>query len=76
MAFITIQSPSTIIKNNCHTISAEGESLIIQQYYEFNLKRNLEVDGCPWKENLFGQSALLMNATYVVFPEVVYKFMK
>ena len=29
--------------------------------------RNLEVDGCPSKENLFGQSALLMNATYV-FP--------
>ena len=31
--------------------------------------RNLEVDGCPSKENLFGQSALLMNATYIVFPK-------
>ena len=26
-----------------------------------------EVDGCPSKENLFGQSALSMNATYIVF---------
>ena len=25
--------------------------------------RNLEVDGCTSKENLFGQSALVMNAT-------------
>ena len=30
--------------------------------------RNLEVDGYPLKENLFGQSALLMNAAYTVFP--------
>ena len=30
--------------------------------------RDLKVDGCPWKENLFGQSVLLMNATYIVFP--------
>ena len=30
--------------------------------------RNLEVDGCPLKENLFGQSTLLMNVTYIVFP--------
>ena len=28
---------------------------------------NLEVDGCPSKENLFVQSALLMNATYIVY---------
>ena len=27
--------------------------------------RNLEVDGYPSKEKQFGQSALLMNATYV-----------
>ena len=33
----------------------------------FNTK-NLEVDGCPSKENLFEQSALLMNATYIAFP--------
>ena len=31
--------------------------------------RNFEVGGCPSKENLFGQSALLMNATYIVFPQ-------
>ena len=30
--------------------------------------RNLEVDGCPSKENIFGQSALLMTA-YIVFRE-------
>ena len=30
--------------------------------------RNLEVDGGPSKENLFGQSWLLMNAMYIVFP--------
>ena len=29
--------------------------------------RNLEVDGCPSKENLFRQSALLMNTAYIVF---------
>ena len=32
------------------------------------LCRNLEVDGCPSKENLFGQSTLLMNTRYIVFP--------
>ena len=34
--------------------------------------RNLEVDGCPLKENIFGQSALLMNARYIFFPKVIY----
>ena len=29
-------------------------------------RRDLKVDGCPSKE--FGQSALLMNATYIAFP--------
>ena len=29
--------------------------------------RNLQVDGCPSQGNRFGQSALLMNATYIVF---------
>ena len=33
------------------------------------MTRNLEVDECPSKENLFGQSTLLMNAKYIVFPE-------
>ena len=28
----------------------------------------MEVDGRPSKENLSGQSALLMNAAYIVFP--------
>ena len=29
---------------------------------------NLEVDGCLWKENLFGQALLLVNAIHIVFP--------
>ena len=29
--------------------------------------RNLEGDGFPSKENKFGQSTLLMDATYIVF---------
>ena len=38
----------------------------------FNLKisRNLEADECPTRQNLFGQFALLMNATCMVFPLV------
>ena len=31
-------------------------------------RRDLKVDGCPSIENLFAQSALLMNATYIAFP--------
>ena len=30
--------------------------------------RNVAVGVCPWKENLLGQSAPLINATYIVFP--------
>ena len=33
----------------------------------FSFTSNLEVDGCPSKENLFGQSSLLINDTYIVF---------
>ena len=33
-----------------------------------NFIRNLKVDGCSSKENLFGQSTLLMNAMYTFFP--------
>ena len=29
---------------------------------------NLDVDGRPWKENLFAQSVLLMNTIYTAFP--------
>ena len=32
----------------------------------------LEEDGCPLKEKLFGQFALLMNSTY----EVIYKLLE
>ena len=36
--------------------------------------RNLELFGCPLKENQFGKSALLMNVVYIVFPKVIYEF--
>ena len=32
-----------------------------------DLIRNLNVDGCPTKQNLFEESTLLMNAKYIVF---------
>ena len=37
-------------------------SLVVLDY-----NRDLKVYGCPSKEDLFGQSTLLMNATYIVF---------
>ena len=42
----------------------------------FHLPENLEVDGCLSKENLFGQSMLWINAFYIVFPNLTYKFME
>ena len=42
----------------------------------FHLPENLEVEGCLSKENLFGQSVLLIHAFYIVFPNVIYKFME
>ena len=38
------------------------------EYELLCITSSLEVDGCPSKENFFGQSTLLMNATYFVFP--------
>ena len=45
------------------------EYFIILSALQLFLNRNLEVDrcGCSSKENLFGESALSMNAMYVVF---------
>ena len=40
-------------------------------YIQFTHTRNFQVDGCRSKENLFGQSALLKNATYIVFPLII-----
>ena len=34
----------------------------------FNYTSNLEVDGCPSKENLFGKCSLSMNAACIVVP--------
>ena len=53
----------------CHYIEA---SLLICKanfpiWFLDSKTSNLKVHGCPSKENLFGQSALLMNATYIVF---------
>ena len=36
--------------------------------YQIAAIKNLEVDGCPSKENLLRHSALLMNSAYIVFP--------
>ena len=33
--------------------------------------KNLEVDGCPSKENVFRQSALLVNAMYIEIREII-----
>ena len=33
----------------------------------FCTDRNLEIDGYPFKENIFGQSALLIDTVYIVF---------
>ena len=36
--------------------------------FDLSVSRNLEVYGCPSKENLSEQSVLLMNAMYIVVP--------
>ena len=38
--------------------------------------KNFAFDRCPLRENLFGQSTLLMIAMYIVFPKVFYKFVE
>ena len=40
---------------------------ILSVFFNSHFK-NLEVDKCPWKEILLGQSALLKNAMYIIFP--------
>ena len=35
-------------------------------FFANDIKRDLEVDGCPLKENLLGKPALLMNAMCIV----------
>ena len=45
-----------------------GTKILARLYIGVCKVRNLEVDGRPSKENLFGQSPLLMNATYIAFP--------
>ena len=37
-------------------------------YFFIGMNRDLKVDGCPLKENLFPQSALLMNAKCIALP--------
>ena len=39
-------------------------AMCVDEFIKICPVRNLEVDGCPLKENLFGKSALLINATY------------
>ena len=38
------------------------------QWLPLCFNRNFEVDGCPSKETLLGQSVFLMSATYILFP--------
>ena len=45
-----------------------GKNIKIVGIIFVDISRNLNVDGWPSKENRFGQSALLMNAMYIVFP--------
>ena len=67
-----------------HGTTSELQQHWVQNVLKFVLKfliylkpeMNLEVDGCPSKENLFGQSALLMNIRILFFPKVIYKFME
>ena len=44
-----------------------SKCIMLCSLYASNI-RNLEVDGCPSKGNLFGRSTLLMNALSIVFP--------
>ena len=37
-------------------------------YFLIGMNRDLKVDGCPLKENLFRQPALLMNAKCIALP--------
>ena len=41
---------------------------IILVHLLLELVKNYEEDGLPSTKNLFGQSVLLINATYIVFP--------
>ena len=45
---------SSLLNLNCE---------VVHQNHMLRQIRNLEADECPSKENLFGQSALLINAT-------------
>ena len=72
IGFETVSTIGVILQNDLPAELENAESLkVFQQQIS-----NLEVDGCPSKENLFGQAALLMSATYVFFPKVIYKFME
>ena len=51
----------SVMKNMYRT---SGIYMCVDEFIKICPVRNLEVDGCPLKENLFGKSALLINATY------------
>ena len=64
-----IDMPLVVIRNiSVKNFLALDKCIFFLPVEKICFHRNLEVDGCPSKEKLFGQSALLMNPTYIVFP--------
>ena len=51
-------------------------NIIMGSLFKAKNIRNLEVDRCPSKENLFGQSTLLMKVSKLFFPKVIYGIYK
>ena len=52
-----------VISNNLCT-----RQIVMKSIRMYSQIWNLEVDGCLWKENLFGQALLLVNAIHIIFP--------
>ena len=63
---LTEEAASVIEHEELETLITASIETLKRQKMKCGI-RNLEVDGCPSNEYLFGQSALLRNATYIVF---------
>ena len=59
------------MRNKCSSSSLLLYIDVSLAYGAYRSVRNLEVYGYPSKENLFGQSPLLMNAMCIVFSKVM-----
>ena len=80
MIIIIHQKMNNVIDNVKHILISIKiitlETMIIYcdkgEYFKIlGSSKNLQVDGCRLKENLFGQSMLLINATYIVIVKVI-----